>query len=407
MSSKTYCVQPFKEIAIKDFSKEKLKTFWPCCMMGNKLTQYDDTNRLGILDAHLLTPQEMFDHPRMQELRHNLSNNVRDPACAVCWDQEDRGLVSFREHSNAKSLETTELNTIDITASNICNLRCRMCTPAASHQLMIDAKFFKDNDLMPAVEKVIGRWSISRPLETVDSPQWDWLMENTHQITTLKASGGEPFYDNKIIKLLEKYIETGAAKNTTLIFHTNATHFNDTVIKMLSHFKLNKHTFSIDGVNTVYEYIRYPGTFSELEHSIKNYVDNLTNYDSIMNFTMVLTAHNILNVDDFLTWSKSISTAVSCKFAEVYSTDRGIAIKHLPVHILQEAKRQAELHRVRPNKLEDNDVKNLIKQIDNAIMHNAENKEKVKTECELFDMSRNQSYKDFLHPMLVEWLDSK
>jgi len=282
-----------------------------------------------------------------------------------------------------------------------------MCTPAASHQLMVDAKFFKDNGLMPAVERVIGRWAISRPLETVDSLQWDWLMENTHQITTLKASGGEPFYDNKIITLLERYIETGAAKNTTLNFHTNATQFTDTVIEMLKHFKKNKHAFSIDGVNKVYEYIRYPGTFSELETSVKNYVNNLTNYDPIMNFTMVLTAHNILNIDDYLTWAKSISPAVSSKFAEVYTIDRGIAIKHLPVHILTEAKRQAEIHKFRSNKLEDGDVKNLIRQIDNAIINNAENKEKVKSECELFDMSRNQSYRDFLHPMLVDWLDNE
>jgi sulfatase maturation enzyme AslB (radical SAM superfamily) len=376
-------------------------------MMGNRLTPNDDNNRLGIVDAHLLTPQEMFDHPRMQELRHNLSNDIRDPACVVCWHQEDRGLDSFRQRSNFIEDHTCELNSIDITASNICNLRCRMCSPTASHQLMIDHQYFKNNNLLDKVDKTIHRWVVSDPLETTDSKQWDWLMDNTHQITTLKASGGEPFYDNKIIQLLERYVETGSAKNTKLIFHTNATQFNDKIIGLLSHFKTNKHAFSIDGVNKVYEYIRYPGTFNELETSVKKYIAELDNIDPIMNFTMVLTAHNILNIDEYLTWSKSISKAVSCKFAEVYSVNRGIAIKHLPLTILEEGKRQAKLHLIRHNGLVDNDIANLIKQIDDAIINNAENKEKVKSECELFDMSRNQSYRDFLHPMLVEWLDNE
>jgi sulfatase maturation enzyme AslB (radical SAM superfamily) len=322
----------------------------------------------------------------------------------VCWHQEDRGLESFRQRSNFTEDHTCELTSIDITASNICNLRCRMCSPTASHQLMIDHQYFKNNNLLDKVNKVIDRWSISQPFETTESIQWDWLMDNTHQITTLKASGGEPFYDNKIIQLLEKYVETGSAKNTTLIFHTNATQFNDTIIDLLRHFKKNKHTFSIDGVNKVYEYIRYPGTFSELENSIKKYVDELNNIDPIMSFTMVLTAHNILNINDFMTWAKSISKAVSCKFAEVYTANRGIAIKHLPIHILEEGRRQAELHLIGYKGLEDTDVINLIKQIDYAIMHNAENKEKVRSECELFDLSRNQSYKDFLHPMLINWM---
>ena len=61
---------------------------------------------------------------------------------------------------------------------------------------------------------------------------------------------------------------------------------------------------------------------------------------------------------------------------------------------------------VRNNGLKDNDVANLIRMIDDAINNNKENKQMVKDECELFDLSRNQSYRDFLHPMIVEWLDN-
>jgi len=424
MQSKTYCKHPFREIAIKDYKGDKLRAFWPCCMMGNDFdtTVIYNPNILKIDNPHLLTPQEMYDHPRMNQLRDNLSNDIRDPACKVCWDQEDRGIQSFRNYSNENfGYEEDGLSVIDITASNICNLRCRMCSPSASHQLMQDHQYFKKHDLLVKVETVTQRWlgwqatgsgnsltpsEGSKAIEATKSHQWDWLMENTHKIKVLKASGGEPFYDNKVIQLLQKYVETGAAKNTILIFHTNATQFNEENVTMLNQFKKNKHTFSIDGVGKPYEYIRYPAVFSETEESVKRYIKNVKNYDPILNFVFVVSAHNILNIDEYLTWSKQLYSGVCCQFSEVYSRDRGISIQHLSIDILTEAKKQAQKHLVRDNGLKDNDVANLIRMINDAIKHNKENKQLVKDECGLFDMSRNQSYRDFLHPMMVEWLDN-
>jgi sulfatase maturation enzyme AslB (radical SAM superfamily) len=407
MQSKTYCKHPFREIAIKEYRGNELKAFWPCCMMGNDFPTLEQANVLKVKDPHTLTPQEMYDHPRMQLLRDNLSNDIRDPACKTCWSQEDRGLQSFRHYSNENfGYEEDGLSVIDITASNICNLRCRMCSPTASHQLMQDHQYFKKNNLLSKVERVTNRWVESIAIEATKSIQWDWLIENTDKIKVLKASGGEPFYDNKVIQLLQHYVKTGSAKNTMLIFHTNATQFNEENVAMLNQFKRNKHTFSIDGVGKTYEYIRYPAVFSETEESVKRYIKDVKNYDPILNFVFVVSAHNILNVDDFLTWSKQLYPGVCCQFSEVYSRDRGISIQHLSIDILTEAKKQAQNHLIRSNGLEDGDVANLIRMIDDAINNNKENKQIVKDECELFDMSRNQSYRDFLHPMMVEWLDN-
>ncbi len=409
MTSKTYCSYPFREIAIKDYYKDRLNTFWPCCMMGNKLRPSDPSNRLGVENAHLLTPQEMYDHPRMQELRNNLSNDIRDPACVVCWDQEDKGLLSFRQFSdNNYGYENDGLSVIDITASNICNLRCRMCSPSSSHQLMADYQYFENNGLIGKASEVTKTWHRkSIAIEATKSIQWDWLMENTDKIKVIKASGGEPFYDNKVLQLLKRYVETGNAKNTTLMFHTNATQFNDEMINMINQFRKNKHSFSIDGTGKVYEYIRYPATFDELSTSVFNYVDNVTNYDSILNFTMVVSAHNILNAGDYIKWIRDISDKASINFSEIYPIERGIALQHLPVYILKEAKNRIEKYLISKNGLIDGKVVNLIKQIDNAISHNKENKNLIVEESKLFDLSRNQDYRDFLDPMLVEWMSNE
>ena len=405
MNKDTYCHYPFKAIAIKEYTGDKLKAFWPCCMMGN---DRESPNVLEVEDPHLLNPQEMFDHPRMEELRNNLSNGVRDSACKICWDQEDRGLKSFRNYSkNEFDLDNNGLELVDITASNICNLRCRMCSPTSSNLLMMDTKYFKDKGMEKEALSVVKRWGMSKPSRATESLQWDWLMENTHKIKALKASGGEPFYDDKVIQLLNRYVETGAAKNTYLSFHTNATQFTSEIVELLNHFKQNKHTFSIDGTDKVYEYIRYPADFKEMESSVMNYINNVKNYDPILNFTMVVSAHNVLNIPEYIEWAKQIYPGVSIYFAEIYDMDRGIALKHMPIHLLEYAKSQVTKYIYRASGREDGNVLNLIKQIDLAISNNVENKKLLKNETALFDMSRDQSYRDFLHPNLVSWLDNE
>jgi sulfatase maturation enzyme AslB (radical SAM superfamily) len=109
-------------------------------------------------------------------------------------------------------------------------------------------------------------------------------------------------------------------------------------VELLNHFKQNKHTFSIDGTDKVYEYIRYPANFKEMEASVLNYINNVTNYDPILNFTMVVSAHNVLNVSEYIDWARQVYPPVSMQFAEIYDKDRGIALKHMPIHLLEYAK---------------------------------------------------------------------
>ena len=408
IKSNTYCIQPFREIAMKNFSGEKLSVFWPCCIMANQITKDRDINVLNVQEPWKLTPQEMYDHPRMQELRHNLLNGIKDDACKVCWHQEERDLKSFRQFNNESIFYEKEngLSSIDITASNICNLRCRMCTPTCSHQLMIDHNYFEKNNLLSAVKSVTRRWGIvDEAYRAVESKQWQWMMDNTDKIKLLKASGGEPFYDNKIIQLLERYIETGAAKNTILNFHTNATLFDKELVEILNQFKLNNHTFSIDGIGKTYEYIRYPATFKQLEDSVLLYLNAVKNYHKIVQFTIVVSAHNLLDMEEYIKWTRSLPAEIAIQFSEIYDVDRGIAIKRLPVHLLKHIKQKIQKYSLR-NNLEDMTISNLLKSIDGAIDSNEENKHLIKLESELFDKPREQSYKDFLNADLVEWLDS-
>ena len=404
----TYCHYPFKELAIKNYHGNKLLAAWPCCMMGNLPSEIGGTNSL-IPDPHHYTPEELFQHPRYELLRNNLLNGVKDPACKVCWDQESRGLKSFRFFSNgAPDIEDGQLAVLDISTSNICNLRCRMCSPTSSNSLMIDYKEFSKKgekylDEIREVTNFFVKGSNFIAIDAVNSIQWQWLMENTEKIKMLKASGGEPFYDKKVLSLLDKYIETGNAKNTILNFHTNGTLIDDALIDKLNQFKSNVHNFSIDGFDKTYEYVRYPANFKELDKILRNYCKKIKT-EGPLRVTMVLTSLNLFSVPNFVNWIYSVNNNTTVNFAEVYGFDRGTSLNRLPVSLLQRA--LEEIDKSHPLKPRDSKYDNLIIQIQNAINNNKENKELMLKEISYFDTSRNQNFRNFLDPILVQWLDS-
>ena len=401
-TSDTYCNQPFTSLALKNWRKGKLKSVWPCCNMGNNDGIVHNDNPLGI-DCADLSPQEIFDHPRMEELRQNLANGVRDSACSVCWRMEDNNVKSYRQHNI--SVHEKELTTIDVTSSNECNLACRMCGPSASNLWMQDIKNLKETGHSNLyIQNHAYTGTTSDPPKATESIQWQWMYDNTDKIKYLKCSGGEPLYDTKFIKLLEKYIADGTAKDTTVMCHTNGTQFgNPKIVEILNYFKKQEHSFSIDGFGQVYEYIRYPGTWDNLNDSLHHYfqMDNISNSFQI---TTVISALNLLNLRDLEDWSRKIhtkylyprfgKTPTMLNYQELYPTYRGTHLTRLPISILKVAKKRNVLSR------------RITQWIDAAIDNNAEDKQKMKLEIQLLDFSRNQDYHDYLDPILIDWLDS-
>ena len=96
-------------------------------------------------------------------------------------------------------------------------------------------------------------------------------------------------------------------------------------------------------------------------------------------------------------FSWNVSSAFNIYFTEVYPNLRGIGIKSLPVFLLK------ELYNIILNvEFSDHMLLNMIQK---AIDDNQEDKQKMIKEIKLFDSSRNQNFRDYLHPDLISWLD--
>ena len=456
----TYCHYPFKSMTFKKWSADGKRPdiVTPCCMMMNPVEQEgeaaDKHFDMGLTEETIKgkNPLEIFNSPQYEKLRDDLSNGIKNKACTICWKMEEDGLESFRQASDlygGKDAEPDErgimpdshwvndgLFELDITLSNLCNLACRMCNIESSHQLGKDVEAMIKTGVYGEFQKVSNNaipYKKGVIYDQRSNEVIDWLMNNTHQITMLKASGGEPFYDRRVVKVLEKYVEDDTAKNTTLKFHTNATQFTPELANLLNNFKEQGHTFSIDGTQRTYNYIRHNSDWSNLNDNIDYFLSTCKNIRH-QYFNMVLSGLNILNAADYIEWicNKCYTYKIPdwyIHFSEIYPYNRGTALRNIPNHILEIALDriievidsgiatvtdsntvQATIRGKEYKAWYRFNIHNLVGQIQNETRiinnHNGDYK-KFKRELVILDNVRNQSYKDYLDPILVKELNGE
>ncbi len=421
----TFCYYPFYAMVFKLYEKNDLKAVAPCCMMHDtkNLNTNDFNSILTKEELKDLTPHDIFHHPKFEELRENLKNNVRDPRCSTCWNLEDKNIMSHRLYTRWQFPENfnTDLKEIDISLSNKCNLACRMCNTGSSHQLWKDVDELKKTNKMYAFDKATNRSlkSHNLPQNVNDNHLIKWIYNNTDKIKIFKASGGEPLYDNNILNLLRKFVKDGNSKTTELALHTNAMLITDDIIELFNQFKIQRHSFSIDGVDTTYDYIRHKANFSILEKNIKNWFQRSTNVYAL-NLNFVLSALNLENVVDFLEWTVLMfHNKVRCNvfMSEVRPHERGIDIVNLPNDYLENIKAKiiefkTEFEKFRTKKytyMHSNgyfhyEVDKVISLIDHALNYDKKNMKNLFNEITLLDMTRQQSYENFLGLDLVNIL---
>lgn len=396
---------------MKLFSKEKLVKVAPCCKMHN-----NGKTVLTAKEIEGLTPQEIFDHEKFEQLRTDCLTNKRNECCKICWDQEDRGLNSYRMTSSwnfNKDLGDfrKELIEFDVSFSNKCNLICRMCNFGGSHQFYKDVNYFKKHNMLSIMtEATGGALSDGRDaIKTEDNMQLNWLLENFKQIRMLKVSGGEPLYDKKVLKLLNLIIKNNHAKNVRLQFHTNATLLDKNAIEMLNNFKEQAHVFSVDGTENIYNYIRHNSSFDLIEENIANWIYKSKNIRSV-GFNLVLSCLNVLNLREYFEWitnSFLYKYNIKIHVSEIRPFTRGTSLYNMPIKLLEKSKNDLLMFQNPNEKMIKYDMKNIIRLIDLGIEKNTFeiNKNLLKQEIELFDKSRSQSYKNYLNPLLINELD--
>lgn len=267
----------------------------PCCIYKGHIS--NENNDPMYVQNHTVT--EILQSKYMKDLRDKFRNQEQIPECNTCWIDESNGFKSKRMFAQDMwervpfdpSLEPAVPIEFQMIINNSCNLKCRSCTPSHSSQWQAENI------------KLLGNSGYEMPYGQAgddDSLLWTKRHEWYEGVQRLEVVGGEPFYVKQWHQIFNELIDLGKAKNITLNMSTNCTLFyGDLLEKMCKNFKNVGIGLSIDGTNTVYEYLRHPGNWDNVYENMKKYHVMALKYDNFavqINYTIGWL--NALNLPD-------------------------------------------------------------------------------------------------------------
>lgn len=305
-NANTFCIMPWSSIQINPSGDFKV-----CCFSGSnnpeekiQKTAYDENKVVMNILTHSI--EEAMNSVIHKELRLHQSQNLRHPHCDVCWKRDDanarmdhhtnslrnyRSFVQLRNEDNAVNMRSAAslmksdgsidpiAISLDLRFSNLCNMKCIMCSPQYSSLWYEDYTKMNETDTYTVGSKEYKIYKENNVYKSNtpkwhDTPEWwDQFERIKKHVRHIYLTGGEPFLVPAHDKLLDNLIESSLANKIILEYDTNLSVYNDKIISRLSQFRQVILSVSCDDVGDRYELIRYPGKFERLTTNLSKIKD--------------------------------------------------------------------------------------------------------------------------------------
>ena len=132
--SRVFCNLPWNHNYIHPNGKYRL-----CCTTSQDIVTNDNYHSFH---AGKHSIEDYWNSNRMKQIRKNMMNGIKVRDCIKCYQQDDAGVDSLRDTTGMDEFiaNTSHDGTYDKSAgtmqvhmSNICNLKCKMCSQMYSH----------------------------------------------------------------------------------------------------------------------------------------------------------------------------------------------------------------------------------------------------------------------------------
>lgn len=249
-----FCYYPFFEVVLTSDGKYK-----PCSKHNDYITDKDK-----IIDVNTSTINDAWNSDYMKDIRATMLRNERHAGCVECWREQDNGVKpmrydSFNYNIPRKQVKNTQYPMrVEINASNVCNLKCRICTSFASTKWMAEEKALFGNS------QEVTHFNLTK--ENLQQ-----IIEWLPHIEEIGLFGGEPFLSEENLDLLRYCIISGEAKHIRILVNTNTTVYTDEIATLLKGFKKVYLNFSIDDIGERFEYQRKGAKWNEVVENLKKY----------------------------------------------------------------------------------------------------------------------------------------
>jgi MoaA/NifB/PqqE/SkfB family radical SAM enzyme len=248
-----FCYYPFFQVLLSADGK-----YMPCSHHTGFMTQDGKE-----VTADRFTIEEAWNSEYMKTLRNNFKNNIRHKGCVQCWKEQAMGLKPMRYDSYGYDIPESQVEQpltpmrVEINASNICNLRCRICWSHASSRWIKEAKEVYNVEsevhynMTPENQEIIRKW--------------------VPNFTQIGFFGGEPLMSEENIELMRYCVQTGHSNHISLLINTNTTYYTDELVYLFKQFKNVYLNFSIDDIGKRFEYQRNGAHWNQVVENMKKF----------------------------------------------------------------------------------------------------------------------------------------
>jgi len=329
MISKTFCILPWIHLSTRPNGHMRV------CCTANASSAGPTNNKefggeIGILKEDDHKPSNLGIHDLtsswnnlyMRLTRLRMLKGEIPVQCQKCFTEEESGHISKRIWETAywskridvdKLINDTDENGsvppriyyIDLRMGTKCNLKCIMCSPH-------DSSLWEEDwgKLYPKIEnhslKELCSWEPgsggggSYQWHKNNPAFWDQLHAQIPYMRQLYFAGGEALVIDEHYKLLERVIESGYAHRIELRYNSNGIYMPQKLFDLWDQFLKVRFHFSIDSIEDMNDYIRYPPTWDKVVRNL-NRIDDTDDHIEVT-IACAVQVLNIYYIPDLIRW---------------------------------------------------------------------------------------------------------
>ena len=274
-TNKSFCIFPFIELLTQNGHTTV------CCRSDTPVQRIDKLHDFATDEEYSKIRKAMLTGKSLPE------------HCRLCYNLEDKGIISTRQDETVEWAMRLDLKTVDdlnditepvyyeVRPSNTCNLMCRMCSPMFS-------------SLIEKEQKQLGKI----PQEYTEEYSNFDIVKIEH-VLKLYVAGGEPtampeFYDFLRKCVRRKYTDF------EFIVNTNAMKVSSLLLELGSHFENLQYIISIDGYKQHNDYARWRSKWETIVDNAHRLQDNghKIHFNTVLSLWTVFDYHKLIHFLD-------------------------------------------------------------------------------------------------------------
>jgi MoaA/NifB/PqqE/SkfB family radical SAM enzyme len=272
-NSSTFCILPWVNVSTDTNGDVRL------CCVSNKFIEKSNGERYNLGRDKI---DDIINSQSFQQIRKDMLQGQKISGCERCYHDESFGgksnrvwhTVHFLKKSRIRekvlqSLPDNKLKSVeyfDIRFGNLCNLACRSCNPGASSQFNKEISELGKNTNIKKFHLVIDNdnnfWHSTQTFQKN-------LVDQFGHIEYYYMNGGEPTIISSNLDILKQMTDQGVSEKINLSLNSNMTNSKQEFYDLLSRFKSVRLMASIDGFESMQEYLRYPSAWSQIDKNFK------------------------------------------------------------------------------------------------------------------------------------------